>query len=214
MVLVHHIDDIASYLDVYRNIANGIPILDRIFVEMTLLKPVFCAAALIGIYVTFPFQLFLAANETNYSTLLSAFPILCNELNAVNPEDVCTTTNQVFHFVSNDIFKNVIKHTKDVVLQSIATNVEVYKSEVANLLKLMLSRLADGFSTQRGNIFGFGATIKVSSATNEELQKLDITATHNLGEERSIGHVNYEYEGKQIWRHLLGSLFSIKHSIC
>ena len=45
MVLVHHIDDISSYLDTYRNIVNGISILDRSFVEITLLKPVFCAVA-------------------------------------------------------------------------------------------------------------------------------------------------------------------------
>ena len=38
MVLVHHIQDIAEYLDKYRNIVNGISILDRSFVEMTLLK--------------------------------------------------------------------------------------------------------------------------------------------------------------------------------
>ena len=73
MVLVHLIDDIALYLDVYQNIVNGISILDRSFVEMTLLKPVFCAVALIGIHITLPFQLLLTANETNYSTLLSTF---------------------------------------------------------------------------------------------------------------------------------------------
>ena len=163
---------------------------------MTLLKPVFCAAALIEIHVTIPFQSLLAANETNHSTLLSAFPILYAELNAVNPEDLCTTTNQVFHF--KDIFKNVLKHTKDVILHSIATNVSEYKSEVVSLLKLMLPKLADGIST-RGKIFGFGpeaesqsTTFKISSATNEELHKLDTTATHNLGEERSVGLMNYE----------------------
>ena len=68
MVLVHHIDDISSYLDTYRNIVNGISILDRSFVEMPLLKPVFCAAALVGIHITIPFQTLLTANETNYST--------------------------------------------------------------------------------------------------------------------------------------------------
>ena len=99
----HHIDDIASYLDIYRNIVNGISILGRSFVEM-LLKPVFCAASLIGILITLPFQSLLSANKTNYSTFLSAFPILYNELNSINPEDLCTTTNQVLHFVSNDIF--------------------------------------------------------------------------------------------------------------
>ena len=74
-----------------------------------------------------------------------------------------------------------VKHTKDVILHSIATNVSEYKSEVVNLLKLMLPKLADGFST-----------FKISSATNEELRKLDTTATHNLGEERSVGLMNYE----------------------
>ena len=64
----------------------------------------------------------------------------------------------------------------------------------------MLPKLADGFSTQRGKIFGFGpeaesqsTTFKISSATNEELQKFDTTATHNLGEERSVGLMNYEF---------------------
>ena len=40
MVLVHHINDISMYLDTFRNVVNGISILDRSFVEMTLLKPV------------------------------------------------------------------------------------------------------------------------------------------------------------------------------
>ncbi|MEO0686683.1 MAG: hypothetical protein AAFY76_16990, partial [Cyanobacteria bacterium J06649_11] len=76
MVLVHHIDDIASYLDTFRNIVNGISILDRSFVEMTLLKPVFCAVSLIGIHITMPFQALLLTKETNYSSLLTAFPSL------------------------------------------------------------------------------------------------------------------------------------------
>ena len=199
LVLVHHIDDISSYLDTYRNVVNGISILDRSFVEMSLLKPVFCAAALIGIHITIPFQALLSSNETNYSTLLAAFPVLYDELNTVDPEDLCSTKVQAFHFISPDIFKSVLKRLKDVVLESLASNILIYKVEVTNLLRLMLPRLAEGFSTQRGKIFGFGpeaesptVTFKVSAATDEELQKLNLTAVHNLGEERSVGSINYE----------------------
>ena len=63
----------------------------------------------------------------------------------------------------------------------------------------MLSGMAEGFSTQRGKTFGFGPeaeksgmTFKVSTATEEEMQKLNSTAVHNLGEERSVGNINYE----------------------
>ena len=65
MVLVHHIDDISSFLDTYRNTVNGISILDRSFVEITLLKPVFCAVVLLGINITFPFQALLISSDTN-----------------------------------------------------------------------------------------------------------------------------------------------------
>ena len=86
-ILIHHIDDIASYLAIYQNIVNGISISDRSFAEMTFLKPVFCAVASVGLHIsniiTLPFQALLAANETNYSTLLSAFPILHDELKSV-----------------------------------------------------------------------------------------------------------------------------------
>ena len=38
----------------------------------------------------------------------------------------------------------------------IQLHISEYKTEIVNLLKLMLPKLADGFSTQRGKIFGFG----------------------------------------------------------
>lgn len=199
MVLVHHIDDIASYLDTFRNIVNGISILDRSFVEMTLLKPVFCAVSLIGIHITMPFQALLLTKETNYSSLLTAFPSLYEELTSINPESLCTTTNQVFHFVQPDTFKNVVKHLKPSIVESIENSVKLYKSQVINLLRLILPKLADGFSIQRGKVFGFGPhaleqpkTFKISNASEEELMKLNKTSTHNLHSERSVGSINYE----------------------
>ena len=153
MILVHHIDDIANYLDTYRNIANGVSILDRSFVEMTLLKPVFCAAALVGLHITIPFQTLLIAKETNYSTLLACFPVLFDELNSIDPQKMCTTKEQVFNYVSDDIFKSALKEIKGVVLESIDETLNSYKEEVINLLHLILPRMAEGFSMQRGRIF-------------------------------------------------------------
>ena len=89
MILLHHIDDISSNLDTNRNIVNGISMLDRSFVEMSLLKPIFCAAALIGIYITIPFQTLLIDKDTNYTSLLRSFPILHDELSSIDPERMC-----------------------------------------------------------------------------------------------------------------------------
>ena len=98
---------------------------------------------------------------------------------------------------NSDIFKNLLP--KNELLQSICEYVDQYKSEVVNLLKLLLPKLADGFAVQRGKISGFGSeadnqseTFKISSATNEEMEKLNKAALHNLGEERSVGHINYK----------------------
>ena len=49
------LDDIKLYLDKFSNILNNIAILDRSFLDMKFLKPIFCATALIGLHVTGPY---------------------------------------------------------------------------------------------------------------------------------------------------------------
>ena len=130
---------------------------------------------------------------------MTSFPLLYTELSTINPEDLCTTTTQVFHFVTPETFKNVLKNIKDVALESVAANILIYKKEIVNLLVLMLPWLAEGFCTQSGQIFGYGpeaqsdpVTFKIATATAEELEKVNKASVHNLGEERSVGSVNYE----------------------
>ena len=53
---------------------NDITILDRSFLDMELLKPVFCAAALISIHIGRPFLSLLLDTESNDDTLLDASP--------------------------------------------------------------------------------------------------------------------------------------------
>ena len=60
--------------------------------------------------------------------------------------------------------------------------------------------MSSGFAKQRGRVFCFGpekdedsgTLFKVGNATEEELKLLDQCSTTNLGEERSVGLVNYE----------------------
>ena len=46
--ILYHVDDIKLYLDTFQNMLNGIAILDRIFYDMELLEPIFCATVLVG----------------------------------------------------------------------------------------------------------------------------------------------------------------------
>ena len=196
--LTYHLDDIASYLDKYRNIVNGITILDRSFVEMPVLKPIFCAAALIGIHITKPFQSLLIDCETKFSTLGLAFPKLYHELTTINPANMCNTSEQVFHFVTKEMFTSGLPDNE--VCSIIDECAKEHKDEIVELMKMMISKIADGFDLQRGAIFGFGThanddtgtLFKVANATEEEKEELDHTSVHNLGEERSVGSINYE----------------------
>ena len=48
LALLYHLDDIAAYLEKFSSIVNGITVLDRSFVDMEILKPIFAAIALLG----------------------------------------------------------------------------------------------------------------------------------------------------------------------
>ena len=53
LALLYHLEDIANYLNKYTNIVNGITVLDRSFVEMEILQPIFAAISLIGRTITY-----------------------------------------------------------------------------------------------------------------------------------------------------------------
>ena len=79
--------------------------------------------------------------------------------------------------------------------------------QVTQLLHIILPRLAQGFSDQRGPIFGFGPNaeedtgtiLKIEGISQAKRMKLMNAPIHNLNEERSVGFINYEISirGKQ-----------------
>ena len=81
--LMYHLDEIADYLNANSTIINDIDILDRSFIEMELLKPIYGAIALLGLHITRPFHTLLIDPTTTYSTLMVSFKILYKDLTEI-----------------------------------------------------------------------------------------------------------------------------------
>ena len=62
--ILYDLDDIKLYLDKHSNILNSVAILDRSFLDMELLKPIFCSTVLIGIHFTTPYLALLDTTTT------------------------------------------------------------------------------------------------------------------------------------------------------
>jgi len=120
---LYHIDDIAQYLDRYKNGINGITILDRGFIEMEVLKPIYAAFTIVGIHVLKPYHLLFLDKETNYSTILSSFPKLHNNLLLISPEEMLELKH-TFKFATKDYFENLLPEKE--LLSSVVENISQY----------------------------------------------------------------------------------------
>ena len=65
---------IKNYLDQNQHVINAISIIDRGILDMEILKPIFCATALMGMHITGPLMAILLDTDTKYSTFMSIFP--------------------------------------------------------------------------------------------------------------------------------------------
>ena len=87
-------------------------------------------------------------------------------------------------------------------LTHLKENVAIHATEINRLLKICLKEISSGFSYQKGAIFGFGpqknnetgTILKIANLTKEELTQVDKVQVHNIGEERSVGFINYEMD--------------------
>ena len=196
--LLYHLDDINGYLAENTGILNDMAILDRGFLEMELLKPIYSAIALTGLHITKPFHTLLTDNQTTYSTLMKSFKLLYNDLTSIPAKDFLTT-EKVVTFISDDIFKR--SGPEDCVLQYLSGCINTYPVEIEKLMTIVLPKFAYGFDYQRGAIFGFGPSaeleprggvMKVSTVDDKTLKTLDDNVpVHNLAQERNVGCINY-----------------------
>ena len=153
--ILYHLADIKSYLEKFSSILNDIAILDRSFLDMELLKPVFCATALIGLHFTGPYLSLLLSKKTNYDVLTESFPKFYNDLLIPTvTTDMMQTQKQVITFMTEKKFSKTLPD--ECLLKAIDDCIIEYHDQIKELLSIMLLRLANGFSDQRGAIFGFG----------------------------------------------------------
>ena len=153
LTMLYHLDDIRQFLDKFENIMNDITILDLSFIDMELLKPVFCATVFIGIHIGRPFLSLLLDTETNNDTLLEAFSKLHQNLTHTEISEYLQFESVVCDFVSQNRFKNL---PKSCLLESLTGCISQYKNEVQHFLSICWPRLAEGFELQQGALFGFG----------------------------------------------------------
>ena len=99
---MHHLNDIADYLNANSTIINNVAILDRSFSEMEFLKPIYGAIAFLRLHITRPFHTLLIDPSTTYSTLMVSFKRLYKDLTEI-PAKNFLTTDQVAYFVTKDI---------------------------------------------------------------------------------------------------------------
>ncbi|CAL4248580.1 unnamed protein product [Meganyctiphanes norvegica] len=191
MYLLYHLDDISQFLDKHSSILNEIAILDRDFLEMEVLKPIYAGVAIIGIHITRPFHHIILDPETNYSTLLDVFKQLYLHLTTIKPEFLITKEH-VLNFSTRDQYEKSLP--KECLVETIIETAEEFRSPVLNIIKLILVKFADGFAHQKGAIFGFGnqkdddtkSVLKISNLDQDSLNKLNKVQIHNLGKKELL----------------------------
>ena len=148
---LYHLDDIANYLERFSNIVNGITIIDRSFVEMEILKPIFAAISLLGIHITRTFHALLLDKQSNYSTLLNSFQLLYDDLTMIDATDFLTTRKEC-KFVADHIFNHSLPER--CLLDALEQHIKDYPEEIKQILHVALKMFADRFAHQKGTVFG------------------------------------------------------------
>ena len=130
--LMHHLNDIQDYLNANSTIINYIAILDRSFIEMELLKPIYGAIALLGLHINRPFHVLLIDPSTTYSTLMVSFKRIYKDLTEI-PAKNFLTTDQVAYFVTKNIYEKSKPY--ECLLPFLKGSINVFSSEIEKLIQ-------------------------------------------------------------------------------
>ena len=136
-------NDIKSYLEKFSSFVNGLSIIDPSFLDMEVLKSIFCATSLIEIHITAPYQYLMINVDSNYDAVLQEFPTLYQELNSTKGADMLNIERQMLKLT----FKKPLP--RECILRSIDSSIREYKKEVVNrCCNILLPILAEGFNSK------------------------------------------------------------------
>ena len=141
--ILYHLDDISRFLDIHKGIVNGLAVLDRTFIDMEVLKSLFCASSLIGIHFANPFLVLLLRKKTTYETLLESYPKLYEDLNMQVGESFLQTERRIVSFVEDTTFTESLP--KSHLRENVAAISSQYKDDVLTILKNLLHVLQKVF---------------------------------------------------------------------
>ena len=96
------------------------------------------------------------------------------------------TSECVVSFVLTNVFKQA--SPKVVIINSLNKCLNKYKNEVENILRLIFRAFSHGLAVQKGATFGLGpnanvdtgSLLKISTESNEMMEKLDKDPINNL----------------------------------
>ena len=164
---------------------------------MELLKPIYGAIALLGLYITRPFHTLLIDPSTTYSTQMASFKRL--QRSNWNPSKEFPNNRPSCLFCD----KWYLRKSKpdEYLLQFLEESIRAVSSDIEKLIAIALPKSASSFNTQKGAIFGFGPSaeleptgnvLKLCNTDSNTLDKLDThVQIHHFAQERNVGCINY-----------------------
>ena len=117
------------------------------FLDMEIIKPIFCATALMGVHIISPLMAILLDTNTKYSTVMSVFQKLNKDMITLKPHHFLQTSECVVSVVPTKVFKQA--SPKVVIINSLNECLKEYKTEVENILRLFLRAFSHGLAVQK-----------------------------------------------------------------
>ena len=154
-VTLHHLDDVASFLDKFQHVTNQLACIVRCFLYLKFLKVMLCIGALLGVHLVEPFLMLTTSAATTYSKLIPTYQQLYHDLLETEPCKLHKLNKAAFSFVSDSQFTHS-RYALEI-CRSIEAVCEEYKPQVLKILKFILPALAEAFQRQKGERFGFGS---------------------------------------------------------
>ena len=184
---------VTAFLAKFEHITNQLACLVRSFQTLDYIRVLAAVVVALSTHLILPFISLTSSSTTTQLQLMEAFPQLYQNLCSSDPEKLLDLDTPAFGFISPTRFKqsNFPEQLLAPAKQILAENGQ----QAAQVIKLLLPRLAKGWARQRGTEYSFGPNQDMSSKDRVALmdkEKLGQAPINNLDPERSVGFINYE----------------------
>ena len=182
-----------TLIKTFSNVTITLACIVRTFADLEYVRVLAAVGVIMGVHLVEPFLSLTSSSTTDYEKLTEAFPHLYTDLVYVKPGLLLDLTHPALSFVSKERFESYL-YPSDL-LEPTKQVIEANRSSIIKVLDILLLKLADGWSRQRGSVFNFGPIANEECSTkltNFNQEKLKNAPINNLDPERRVGSINYE----------------------